>query len=445
MSRHVFYSLHYDADRTRAELIRGLAGLVPNLEAKPSDWATLSRSGEFAIKRWFEQQVRGRSCTIVLIGAATESRPWVRYEAERSWALKLGLLGVHIHNLKDAKGQQATKGQPVRATARAARSGLRSPQDRQQARLSLHRRQPREVGRQRGRGAARASLTSPASAARSREASQSARPGNRARLRNAVETLTSRSRICRHLYGISAPAAGRDCPAPADRAKRRSCAPGRGARRKVESRKIWAWLCDFISPGCLSLLGAGCAVDSPTSGESPRVLAQTSDTAAVPTLSGGQSHGDDAPPATGACSRTTRVQRIDIAMTPETHWMVIDDLSARLSSRTPVAACTGLAASAPCSFLDVSGTCVNSGRTLTCRATDQSRGRLRARRSHHGAGDGALRRPRVAPRGHALQGKLVAVSRVSQRPGQAPMRLDFDEYEDEHPEVKNQRFSASTS
>ena len=111
MSRHVFYSLHYDADRTRAELIRKLPTLTPNLEAKPAEWATITRTGEFAIKRWFEQQLRGRSCTIVLIGAETASRPWVRYEIERSWALNLGLVGVHIHHLKDPQGVQSEKGE----------------------------------------------------------------------------------------------------------------------------------------------------------------------------------------------------------------------------------------------------------------------------------------------------------------------------------------------
>lgn len=110
MSRHVFYSLHYDADRTRAELIRKLAIAQPNLEAKPAEWATIKRGGDFAVKRWLEQQLRGRSCTIVLIGAETASRPWVRYEIKRSWELRLGLLGVHIHALKDAKDQQSRKG-----------------------------------------------------------------------------------------------------------------------------------------------------------------------------------------------------------------------------------------------------------------------------------------------------------------------------------------------
>jgi hypothetical protein len=110
MSRHVFYSLHYDADRSRAELIRNIPGLVPNLEAKPGEWATIKRTGDFAFKLWFEQQVRGRSCTIVLIGAQTATRPGIQHEIKRSWDLRLGLVGVHIHALKDAKAMQTSKG-----------------------------------------------------------------------------------------------------------------------------------------------------------------------------------------------------------------------------------------------------------------------------------------------------------------------------------------------
>jgi hypothetical protein len=111
VARHVFYSLHYDADRARAELVRNIPGLSVNAEAKPAEWATLTRTGDFAVKRWFESQLRGRSCTIVLIGAQTASRPRILYEIKRSWELKLGLLGVHIHALKDAKGAPSSKGE----------------------------------------------------------------------------------------------------------------------------------------------------------------------------------------------------------------------------------------------------------------------------------------------------------------------------------------------
>jgi hypothetical protein len=110
MARHVFTSLHYEADRARVELVRKLSALSPNLEAKPAEWATLQRKGPFAIKHWFEQQLRGRSCTVVLIGAETAGRPLVLYEIKRSWELKLGLVGVHVHQLKDAAGKPSAKG-----------------------------------------------------------------------------------------------------------------------------------------------------------------------------------------------------------------------------------------------------------------------------------------------------------------------------------------------
>jgi hypothetical protein len=110
MARHVFYSLHYEADRARAELVRNIPGLVANLEAKPVEWDVIKRSGDFALKRWFEQQIKGRSCLIVLIGAQTASRPLVQYEIARWSKLKLGMLGVHIHQLKDAKGRLGVKG-----------------------------------------------------------------------------------------------------------------------------------------------------------------------------------------------------------------------------------------------------------------------------------------------------------------------------------------------
>jgi hypothetical protein len=133
--RHVFYSLHYEADRSRAELVRNVKGLVPNLEAKPTEWATIERRGDFAFKRWFEQQVRGRSCTIVLIGADTAMRPAIQHEIRRSWELKMGMLGIYIHALQDDKGQPGRKGRNpfIQAESgldvQAARSHVYEPPD----------------------------------------------------------------------------------------------------------------------------------------------------------------------------------------------------------------------------------------------------------------------------------------------------------------------------
>src|SRR3954471_6078102 len=102
MSRHVFYSLHYDEDRSRVAAILSSKALEGQVEAEPAQWAKLKRSGDFAIKRWLDQHLKGRSCTVVLIGRETANRPWVQYEIKRSWELKLGLIGVYVHHLKDA-------------------------------------------------------------------------------------------------------------------------------------------------------------------------------------------------------------------------------------------------------------------------------------------------------------------------------------------------------
>ena len=47
----------------------------------------------------------------MLIGSETKSRPGIQYEIARSWALGLGLLGVHIHHLRDAQGNPSAKGE----------------------------------------------------------------------------------------------------------------------------------------------------------------------------------------------------------------------------------------------------------------------------------------------------------------------------------------------
>jgi hypothetical protein len=110
MSRHVFYSLHYDGDRSRVGGIFASKTLVSQLEAKPAEWDKIRRSGELAFKRWLEQQLKGRSCTVVLIGAQTASRPLVQYEIKHSRELKLALFGVRVHPLKDARGQSSSQG-----------------------------------------------------------------------------------------------------------------------------------------------------------------------------------------------------------------------------------------------------------------------------------------------------------------------------------------------
>lgn len=51
-----------------------------------------------------------RSCVVVLIGKSTSTRKWVKYEIEKAYELGKGIVGVYIHGLKDADGNQTTKG-----------------------------------------------------------------------------------------------------------------------------------------------------------------------------------------------------------------------------------------------------------------------------------------------------------------------------------------------
>ena len=52
----------------------------------------------------------GRSCAVVLIGKNTSGRKWIDYEIEKAWNDGKGLLGIHIHSLKDVNGNESAKG-----------------------------------------------------------------------------------------------------------------------------------------------------------------------------------------------------------------------------------------------------------------------------------------------------------------------------------------------
>lgn len=111
MTRRVFYSFHYIPDNWRASQVRNIGTVEGNLAATDNDWETVKRGGDAAIERWIDGQLSGRTCTVVLIGTDTAQRKWIDYEIHKSWNSKKGLLGIHIHNLKDATQSQSGKGQ----------------------------------------------------------------------------------------------------------------------------------------------------------------------------------------------------------------------------------------------------------------------------------------------------------------------------------------------
>jgi hypothetical protein len=110
MARKVFHSFHYKPDSHRASQVRNIGALQGNTPVSSNKWEEVKQGGDAAVKRWINGQLVGRTCTIVLIGAGTAGRKWIKYEIEKSWNDRKAVMGIHIHNLKDLSGFQSTKG-----------------------------------------------------------------------------------------------------------------------------------------------------------------------------------------------------------------------------------------------------------------------------------------------------------------------------------------------
>lgn len=110
MARRVFFSFHYKPDNWRAAQVRNAGVVEGNAPVSDNDWETITVGGDAAIQRWIDGQISGKSCAVVLIGSATANRKWIDYEIKKAWGDGKGLVGVHIHNLKDRLGNQSSKG-----------------------------------------------------------------------------------------------------------------------------------------------------------------------------------------------------------------------------------------------------------------------------------------------------------------------------------------------
>ena len=110
MARRVFYSFQNKPDNWRASQVRNIGKVEGNKPASDNDWETVTKGGDKAIQKWIDDQLNGRSCSIVLVGENTAGRKWIKYEKEKSWNDGKGLLGIYIHNLKNSAGEQSNKG-----------------------------------------------------------------------------------------------------------------------------------------------------------------------------------------------------------------------------------------------------------------------------------------------------------------------------------------------
>ena len=108
--RQAFYSFHYNPDCWRVSTVRNIGAIEGNRPAPDNDWETITKGGEDAIKRWINDQIKYRSCTLVLVGSDTANRKWINYEIIKSWNDGMGVAGIYINGLKNSKGYTSTKG-----------------------------------------------------------------------------------------------------------------------------------------------------------------------------------------------------------------------------------------------------------------------------------------------------------------------------------------------
>ncbi len=110
IKRRVFYSFHYENDFWRAATVRNIGAVEGNRPATDNEWEKVKMGGDQAIERWIDEQMKHRSCTLVLVGSHTAGRRWIDYEIKKSWSEGMGLAGIHIHGLQDQAGRLTSWG-----------------------------------------------------------------------------------------------------------------------------------------------------------------------------------------------------------------------------------------------------------------------------------------------------------------------------------------------
>lgn len=111
MAKPVFYSFHFGNDVMRVQQIRNIGVIEDNKPVTPNKWEEIKRGGDSAIEKWIDTNITRASCVVVLIGEETHKSKWVDYEIRKAWNDGKGLVGIHIHNLKDPRYGVCSRGQ----------------------------------------------------------------------------------------------------------------------------------------------------------------------------------------------------------------------------------------------------------------------------------------------------------------------------------------------
>lgn len=113
MARRAFFSFHHKRDVWRAGQVRNSWVTQDRIDAgfwDAAEWEKVKQKDTETIHNWIDEQMKGTSVTVVLIGKETSTREHVGYEISQSHKLGKGMLGIYIHNVKNVEGQTDTKG-----------------------------------------------------------------------------------------------------------------------------------------------------------------------------------------------------------------------------------------------------------------------------------------------------------------------------------------------
>ena len=111
MIRQVFYSFHYEKDSWRVNQVRNIGVVEGNKRVRVNEWEAIARGGDSQIRAWIKEQMKNRTCAVVLVGTCTAYRRWVRYEICQAWNQGMGVVGIRIHGLKDKSKKVSYRGE----------------------------------------------------------------------------------------------------------------------------------------------------------------------------------------------------------------------------------------------------------------------------------------------------------------------------------------------
>jgi hypothetical protein len=110
MPRRVFFSFHFANDFWRTQQVRNMNALEGQTLCTPNDWEEVKRKGDDSIKKWIADNMHGKSCVVVLVGAETANRPWVIHEIIKCWEDGKGVVAIRIDKLLDQTGRSSSAG-----------------------------------------------------------------------------------------------------------------------------------------------------------------------------------------------------------------------------------------------------------------------------------------------------------------------------------------------